>query len=388
MPKKHLAIVTVMIGLGAWPLRAQQPCHGSPVVINTPEDNLMQAVSRAENLQDQIAAFNKFAQENSGSKFLPCVNEYLTVTYLKLQDYDKAIEAGEKDLAANYTDLNLAMNMLKAYVASGKVSDSAFALVLDGPRMLHDEMTPTISLNVPAAEAEKARKATEDQAKDIRQYLEYSFFQLLPRLPDAPKRLQYLDAFLKAYPDTSNMNQVNFQYFLTYQRANNPEKMFEYGEKAVSSDPTNVSTLNVVADGYANAQAHLDQAGQYAGKALQLASSMQKSQGMSDEQFKSFRDTQMGLAHSTLGYVELQKGSRTHRVATAIQELKAAAVLLEGNPSQEARALYFLGYSYELQHPANHLLAAEALTKAANLESPVQAAAKDLLEKVKRMAQR
>ena len=101
-------------------------------------------------------------------------------------------------------------------------------------------------------------------------------------------------------------------------------------------------------------------------------------------QFKASRDVALGLAHSALGYVAMQKGARTHHVADAIKELKTAADLLESNPSLQARALYFLGYSYELSYPANHHLAEEALTKAVGLDTPWKAQAQDLLDKVKK----
>jgi hypothetical protein len=383
MQKLLLGILTAGLWLGAIPLRAQQPCPHIPIIINTPEDKLMLAVNGADTPQAQVDALTKFTADNPSSTFLPCVNEYLTMTYVKMQDFDKAIEAGEKDLAANYLDVNLAVNLVKAYVGAAKPTDNAFELINKNPKLIHDE-TMTAAAGT-AEDAEKARKAAEEQAKDIRAYMEYAFFQLLPRVTDSAKRIQDLDAFFQAYPDTANMNQVNVQYFVAYQMVANSAKMFEYGEKAVASDPNNASTLNLVADGYATANPpHLDQAAAYAQKALTLATGMQKPEGMTDDQFKSSNNVELGLAHSTLGYVEMQKGARTHHVADAIKELKAAADLLESNPGLQARALYFLGYSYELAYPANHHLAEEALTKAAGLQTPWQAQAQDLLEKVKK----
>lgn len=384
MRKLLLGILATGLLAGAPPLRGQQPCPRLPVVINTPEDKLMLAVNGAENPQEQAAALTKFAEEHPDSKFIPCVNEYLAMTYLKTQEYDKAIEAGEKDIAADYLDLNLLTTLLKVYVASGKVSDGAFDLIGKAPQQIREEIIVSSSATATAEETEKARQGAIEQTKEIRAYVEYAFFQLLPRVPEAAKRLQDIDTFLKAYPDTPNTNQVNVQYFLAYQMANQPDKMFEFGEKAVASDANGVATLNLVADGYATAQAHLEQADQYARKALGLATDMKKPEGMSDDQFKISRDTQLGLAHANLGYIAFLKGSRTHRVAPAIQEFKAAADLLAGNPALQGRTLFYLGYAYEVQSPPNHKLAAEALTKAVRLQSPWQPQAQDLLDKVKK----
>jgi tetratricopeptide (TPR) repeat protein len=383
--RKHLGgFLAAAILLGAPVLLAQQPCPSLPVVINTPEDKLMLAVNGADTPQAQVDALTKFASTDASSKFIPCVNEYLTMTYVKMNDFDKAIEAGEKDLAANYLDVNLTVNLLKAYVGAGKASENAFDLINKAPDLIHHEMMMAAPSGTPAQQA-AGRKANEEEASDVRAYMEYAFFRLVPRVTDPAKRIADLDAFLKAYPDTKNMNQVNFQYFTAYQASGDAQKMFEYGEKAVASDPQNVSTLNVVADAYATAkEPHLDQAAAYAQKALDLAPNMQKTAGETDDQFKASQDLQTGLAHSTLGYVDMQKGARTHHVADAIKELKAAADLLESNPSLQARTLYFLGYSYELEYPANHHLAAEALAKAASLQTPWQSQAQSLLDKVKR----
>lgn len=379
-----LGILMMAVGFGALPLRAQQPCPGLSVVINTPEDELMLAVNGTQNPQEQIDALNKFAADHPDSKFIPCVNEYLTKTYVKLQDYDKAIEAGEKDLAANYLDLNLITNLMKAYVGSGTASDKAFEVIAKAPKQIQEELVPVSSATATTAENEKARQENEELGKEIRGYMEYAFFQLLPRVTDMNKRIADLDAFAQAYPDSPNMGQVNVQYFAAYQALNNPEKMFEYGEKAAASDASNAATLNLVADGYATAQIHLDEAAQHASKALELLQNAQKPENMTEEQFKTFHDMQAGLAHSTLGYVDLQKGGPRHHVATAIKELKEAADLLEGNPTLQGRALYYLGFAYEVSYPANHHLAYQALSKSAELQSPWQAQAQDLLDKVKK----
>ncbi len=380
--RKLVNILVAGIFLGVMPLGAQQPCPHYPVIINTPEDQLMLAVNGADTPQAQVDALNKFASEHADSKFMPCVNEYLTMTYLKMQDYDKAIGAGEKDLASNDLDVNLIVNLLKAYVGAGKAPDGAFDLINKAPQVIHDEVMMTPS-GTPE-EVEKAKQASAAQAKDVRAYVEYAFFQLIPRVPDATKRLQDLDAFVKAFPDTPNMHQVDVQYFASYQMAGDADKMFEYGEKAVASDPNNPATLNLVADAFATAkQPRTKEAADYAKKALSLATDMQKPEGMTDDQFKNFRDMQMGLAHASIGYAELQEGSRTHHVAGAITEFKTAADLLASNPQLQARTLYFLGYANEVLYPPNHKAAADALTKCAALQTPWQSQAEELLAKVK-----
>lgn len=101
---RRISSFLVLLGLliFAYPLEAQQVCPGLPYVANTPEDALMQAVNGAEKPEEQIAALDKFAAANPDSRFMPCVDEYYTMVYLKLNNFDKVVEYGEKGLAGKY----------------------------------------------------------------------------------------------------------------------------------------------------------------------------------------------------------------------------------------------------------------------------------------------
>ena len=386
MRKLISAAILAVLSAFACPLWAQRVCPGFSIVIDTPEDQLTLAYNGADSPQEQIAAIDKFVQEHADSKFLPCAYEYYTLAYLKLNQFDKVIEYGEKGLSGDYQDLMLMLNLLKGYVSSGKVSDGAFEVILKAPEEIKQENTPARPPNLGDEEWKKVEEEAATQASEQRAYMEYAFFQLLQRETDGGKRLKLLDEFVKAYPESPNQAQISFNYFIAYKLANNAEKLDEYGEKAVASDPENVVTLNFVADDYASRQTNLDKADEYAKKALELAPNMEKSAGMTDEQFMAQQNQQLGLAHFTLGLVDLQRGAQKHRVAGAIDEFKKAADLLEGNPQLQGRALYYLGYAYEVIYPPRHSSAIEALSKAAELASPWQGEARNLLAKVKAAA--
>lgn len=372
--------------MAANPLGAQQVCPGLPYVANTPEDELMQAVNGADNPQEQIAALDKFAQAHADSKFIPCVDEYYTMIYLKQNNYDKVIEYGEKGLATNYQDMMLILNILKAYVASGKVGDSAFDAILKAPEQIKAECNPPKPPNVSDAEWQKTLQELADQGNDERAYAIYAFFQLVPRLTDATKRIEYLDKFVNAYPEAGSKTagQINFNYFIAYKMANQPDKATAYGEKAVAADPNNVAAYNLLAYDYGIGRTNPDKAEEYAKKALDIAQGMKKPEGVSDADFKKEQDNQMGMAHLTLGYVTFLRLGKSKKVQPVVDELKIAADLLEGNPELQGQALYYLAYAYESGYPANHRGAIEALTKAASLQTSVQGQAQELLAKVKK----
>lgn len=386
MEKLSQAVLMICFFAWALPAAAQTPCVGFSVVANTPEDQLMLAVNGSDKPEDQIAALEKFAQEHADSKFMPCVYEYLASTNVKMSNFDKAIEYGEKGLAANYLDLNLAISLLKAYIGAGKANDAAFDLIAKGPDLIKKEITPSKPGNVSDADWQKMQEDAAASAKNDRAFMEYAFFQLLPRVTDANKRVQYLDGFAQAYPDTTNAGQMNFQYFVAYAMLNNIAKADGYGEKAATADPPNIVALNLVADSYATRQMNLDKAATYARKALDLATSMKKPEGESDEQFKTEQNNALGIAHLTLGYVAFQRASKTKKVGPAIQDLTSAAELLKVNPEFQGKALYLLGNAYEFEYPPNHRLAIDALTKASGLQSSFAGPSRDLLAKVKKAA--
>jgi tetratricopeptide (TPR) repeat protein len=367
----------------AGPLWGQEVCPGFSIVMNTPEDELTLAYNGAENPQEQIAALDKFVQEQPDSKFLPCAHEYYTMAYMKLSNYDKVIEYGEKGLA-EHQDVMLMMNLTKAYVAGGKVSDTALETVLKAAEQIKTESTPSRPTTVGDEEWQKILEEAAVQAKDWRAYMEYAFFQFLQREPDGNKRAQWLDRFVQAYPESPNTAQINFNHFLAYKLANNPAKLDEYGEKAVAADPDNVGTLNLVADDYVTRQTNLDKAETYAKKALDLAPAMKKPEGLTDEQFKAAQNSQLGFAHLTLASIAFQRGIKTKKIGPAIQEFKVAIDLLSPNPELQSRALFYLGWAYEAGTPANHKGAIEALTRAVSLATSWQAQAQDLLAKVKK----
>jgi tetratricopeptide (TPR) repeat protein len=377
-----------MATLSLW---AQQPCPSFTVAVNSPEDQLMLAVNGADSPKDQLAALDKFVQEHADSKFLPCAYEYYTSANLKLKDYDKSIEYGEKDLALNYQDLNLLLTLMRAYAPSTKVSDTIFEVINKVPDQAKAETgSPARPSNATDEDWAKIQKDSQELAKDSHDYAVWTFFQVVPRVTDPAKQIQVLDAFLKTYPDVEkdNATQVNTLYFLAYQRQGNLDKTVEYGDKVIATDPNNVAVLNTM--GLINAfylpHPSTEQAAGYSQKALSAAQGLKKPEGVDDAAFKKEQDGQVGMASLVVGYAALMKAQKTTKLAPIIADLKNASDLLEGNPTLQGQALYYLAFAYEKQYPANHQAAMAALDKAITLPGPFQGQSQALLAKVKAVA--
>ena len=378
-------LIALSLALSAW---AQQPCPGFTVAVNTDEDRLMLALNGADKPEDQLTALNNFSKEHPDSKFMNCANEYYATVELKLKDYDKSIEYGEKNLAANYLDLNLYLTLMRAYAGSAKVDDTIFGIINKVPDQVKTEIgTPARPAKTTDEEWAKMQKDDAELAKDSHDYAVWAFFQVLPRVTDRAKQVTYLESFLKVYPEVEKDQaaQVNLIYFQAYQTQGDLAKTTEYGDKVLAADPNNVVVLNTMGLIYAFyvQPANTEKAVGYAQKALTAAQGLKKPEGVDDAAFKQQQDTQLGMAHLTLGDAALVRAQKSGKLVPAIDELKTATTLLDANPALEGQALYYLAFAYELGYPANHPAAAAALNKAVALPGPFQAQAKALLAKVR-----
>jgi len=386
MNKRRYALLLVVLGMAALPLLAQQPCARFSVAVGSDEDKLMLAVTGADNPQEQLTALDSFAKDHADSKFMPCVYEYTAAANYKMKDYDKSVENGEKGLAANYQDLNLLLNLVRAYVGSTKVGDSAFVAVNKIPDQIKEELgNPSRPNKATDEEWAKIQKENAEVAKDCHDVGVWAFFQLAPRVTDPAKQVQVLDDFAKAYPDDANSVQLNVAYFQAYQMQGKLDKTVEYGDKVLAADPNSVAVANTLGliNAFYSQTPSLDKAAAYAQKALVAAQNLKKPDGMDDATFKKQQDAQLGMAHLTLGYSALMKAQKGTKYAPITEELKNSGELLEGNPALQGQALYYLAFAYEKQYPPNHQAASTALQKAVALPGPFQAQSQALLAKVK-----
>jgi len=378
----------VAMNMAVLRLCAQQAC---PSFADTPDPNeaqLMLTVNSTDDPQEQIAALDKFAKEHPDSKFMGCVNEYYASANLKLKDYDKSIEFGEKDLALNYQDLNLLFTLMRAYASSNKVSDTIFEVINKVPDQARVETSsPAHPLKATDDQWAKIQADARELAKASHDYAVWAFFQVIPRVTDPAKQIQALNSFVKTYPETEkdNATQINTLYFDAYRMQGNYDKTIEFGDKVIATDPSNVRVLNTLGLIYSFALPHPspEKGAAYAQKALAATQGLKKPEGADDAAFKKDQTNQLGMAHLMLGYAALIRAEKTGKLVPAIDELKLASTLLEGNPPLQGQALYYLGFAYERGTPANHRGAIESLNRSSSLPGPMQGQARALLAKVK-----
>ncbi len=388
MRSLFLAVLLVALMALSWPLAAQQvhSCGNYTIIVGSPEDKLMLAVNGASDPNAKVALLEEFAQEHSDSDYLPCAEQLLTKEYVTLKQYDKAISAGQKAVAAGYMDVPFLDNLLQAYMEIGQPGTAPFDIIAKAAPLIKAEANVVRSTAENEAQFEAEKKSALQQAQNDTAYMVYSFFRFLHGVTDPNQKIKLLDQFAQAYPEPAKeqAGRLNYQYALAYTQANQPVKADEYSEKAIASDPNNIEALNLVSYDYAlRRRTNQAKAEEYAKRVLTLVPKAEKPDGMSDEAFKAQQDTQEGMAHLTIGYLELEKTGASHRTAGAIKELRQAADLLKANPELQGEAYYFLGYAYEAYYPPEHRQAMAALEQAVKIPNSMQGQARELLAKIR-----
>jgi tetratricopeptide (TPR) repeat protein len=233
------------------------------------------------------------------------------------------------------------------------------------------EVTP-LTLDVPAPV-----NAEEDAAYKV-------FFAVLPN--DTAKKIELGEAFIQKYPDSRYKSPVYGALTFAYVQAGNMQKMQEIGEKEITLVPNDVSTLALLAQtlprsirGSAsspeNAQT-LAKAEQYSKQAMEVAPTLPKPDGMTDEAFASAKNQALAMAHSGLGLVYVRRGKN----AEAIPELEQA---IKVDPNPDPVNFYLLGMANKAtSHFDDAVL---AFNKCVAMQGPMQGTCKAQADDAKKL---
>jgi tetratricopeptide (TPR) repeat protein len=191
------------------------------------------------------------------------------------------------------------------------------------------------------------------------------------RLNNFKKVVEYGEKALSANPPQQTTLFVYQAIVIAYQQLNDYEKTVEWAEKYLKVDPNNAFALYMLAtvipervkEDDLDRQQKLDHTTDYAKKLLEVTNSMQKPAPMTEDQWKMQKAQLQGGAYSALAFVAMHKKSYDE----AISEYKKS---LEVYP-KDAIAYYRLGLSYSFAKKNDEALKALATSVAMN--GPAQA---------------
>lgn len=342
------------------------------IAAGTDEDHALQAISNESDPQKKITMYEEFVQKfSSNPAAVAYGNWQLAQAYQSSGDFQKALEYGDKALAASPHNLDILVSqaniatqaknsgVLIDYVARGGEVCQSVAKQPKPEGMSDDDF---------------ARKVSEEKAaiQGNCDFLESSGVNVISGESDPKARMAEIEKFTSAFPNSKYEETVSSLALESLSQLNDNARLVAYGEKILASDPNSLPALLLLSNFYANdSQPGSTAKGiAYAQKALQVANADAPDADKS-------RKISAGVAHNTIGWAYLKQGKTT----TAIPELKAASALLKGQDDQQyARALYGLGFAYGKLDKLTE--AREVLTEAVKIPGPLQSMSQDLLTKV------
>ncbi len=213
----------------------------------------------------------------------------------------------------------------------------------------------------------------------------YKAFQVV-NPNDSAKKIQAGEAFLLKYPESRYKSPVYGALTYAYLNSGNTQKMQEYGEKEIALVPKDVSTLALLGQtlprtlrGSATtpeAVQVLAKAEQYSKQAIEIAPTLPKPEGMTDEAFASAKNQALAMAHSGLGLVYVRRGKNSE----AIPELEQAVKI---DPNPDPTNYYLLGAANKSTSHFDD--ATSAFNKCANMTGPLQVTCKAQAEEAKKL---
>jgi tetratricopeptide (TPR) repeat protein len=350
---------------------ALAPCQITRIMLaaGTPEDQALQQISNEPDAGKRIAALRSFLQQFAGNTdAVAFANWQLAQNLAAANDMQQALVYGEKAAAAEPRNLEILLT-LASIAAQSKDNERAIRYATRGGEVYNHPGTKPAGMTDERFAAEIAGERQDNVP--TYEGLQDVAYSVVVNEANPKKRLDLIQRFNGAFPDTKYQDQISEFAILTLSNLNDTETAIAYGEAVLQQNPNNLPTLVMLANTYIESPKNdnLSKGMEYAQRAIGLAKA---DEATADPQ----RKLSGGLAHGELGYALMRQG----KTAAAIPELQRAAPLVKGNATASSAVLYRLGNAYSLLRRYDE--AKEILREAADIAGPFQQQSKDLLSKL------
>ena len=228
------------------------------------------------------------------------------------------------------------------------------------------QQSPPPSSQQPNPPAKTAQQAPADPEE------EKAYKAFTDVKPDSfDQQIQVGEQYLQKYPTGRYTEKVYARLATAYFQKQQLDKMYAAGDKALASNPDDVTVLVlvgwVIPHNYdpndPEAEHRLAKAETYEKHALEVLATMPKPDGVTDEQFAKAKQASLAQAHSGLGLVYF----RQQQFEKAAEEMRQAVKL---DTSPDSVDLYILGVS--LSQLKRYPEAADAFKQCASMPGAVQ----------------
>lgn len=321
----------LVLALVLLPAAAQEQKQRFTINVGTPEGQMLQSIGQESDDAKKLALAEAFLEKYPKHEGAGWVTGQAQAIYIKQKEYDKAIAAGEKALANNPNDLDVAYFALKAAEAK-EDADLAKTWAARTSAIARKEIESN------KAPADDEAKQHLEYVKGVDTYSEYVLYELAAKLKD-PKQVAELGAALEAQNVKSQyMPLLSGVYLNALVQSGQAAKSCPAAEKLAGANAKDVDALIFAAD-CSLRQNRYDRAISHAGRAIEALASKPKPEGMSEPEWASKKATLLGRSNWIVGISYASQ----NKYGPADKALRAALPSVKGEPQLAALALFHLG---------------------------------------------
>jgi tetratricopeptide (TPR) repeat protein len=297
---------------------------------STPDGAALASIQKESDPAKKQELLQDFVQKYPDSKNAGWAWAQLQAGYFQAQQYDKALDAGQKSLAADPDEVEVAYNNLKA--AEGK-NDA------DGVIKWSAETSKLARKEVASPKPGQGKEQT-DYAKQVDTYTEYAIFAASLKTNDPAKIVALVDSLEQRAPDSPYLSKSYGRYLAALQQQGQGDKAGAAAEKEAQRDPSNEDVLAFLAD-YDRQKKDFDKSLTYSTKLSALMQSKPKPEETSDAdwQKKKLRLTAFAL------WIEGVSYNGKNQFADADKALRQGLPLIKGEDQSQPRVLFQLGFA-------------------------------------------
>ena len=342
---------------------------------NTPDGAMVAAIQKESDSGHKQAMLEEFVKTYPNSSQASWAWEQLQTAYLQGQQYDKAIDAGQKVLATRPDTTEVAYNNLKA--AEGKNDP-------DAVMKWSAETSRDARKEVDSFKAGADDKARLDYAKQVDTYTEYSLFATALKTTDPAKIVALTESLEQRSPQSPYLSKAYGRYLNALRQTGQNDKAGAAAEAEAQRDPANEDVLLIAAD-YNMQHNNQDKLLTYSTKLSELMQTKAKPEEVNDADWQKKKETLLGLAYWMQGV----SYNGQHQFSSADKALRQALPLVKSNNQVLPVVLFQLGVAdFQLGKASkNKALIQDALKfsqQSAALKSPVQTDAQNNVKAISR----